>query len=86
MITRAIFLTVSLVFVGACGDDGGSTPEDAPTIDAGVDAPSAPDASCFTNPQTHEEIINACTTAQKIFKDSSPPLLDPDGSLPALPP
>ena len=27
-----------------------------------------PDASCFTNPTTHNEIINACTTAQKIYK------------------
>ncbi|MDX2086436.1 MAG: hypothetical protein SFX73_01245 [Kofleriaceae bacterium] len=86
MNTRTIFLAVSLVFVGACGDDEGSAPEDAPRSDAGVDAAPTIDASCFTNPQTHEEIINACTTAQKIFKDSNPPLLNPDGSLPALPP
>lgn len=86
MKTRALFLAVSLVLLGACGDDGGATPEDAPRSDAGVDASSTPDASCFTNPQTHNEIINACTTAQKIFKDSTPPLLNPDGSLPALPP
>ncbi|HVK85480.1 MAG TPA: hypothetical protein VM513_15280 [Kofleriaceae bacterium] len=83
-IARTIFLTASLVFTSACGDDGGSAPEDAPVSDAGVDA--APDASCFTNPQTHEEIINACTTAQKIDKDSHPPLLNADGSLPPLPP
>jgi hypothetical protein len=47
------------------------------------DAPA--DASCFENPQTHYEIINACTNAQKIYKDSHPPLLNPDGTLPGLP-
>lgn len=81
---RALFLGLSLVFVAACGDDGGS-PRDAPgPFDAGVDG--GLDASCFDNPQTHEQIINACTTAQKIYKDSHPPLLNADGSLPPLPP
>jgi len=84
MITRAMLLACCLVLASACGDDGSSTPEDAAPIDAGGDA--SIDASCFTNPQTHEEIINACTTAQKIYKDSHPPLLNADGSLPALPP
>ena len=36
-------------------------------------------------PTTHEEIINACTDAQKIYKNSHPPLLNTDGSLPPLP-
>ena len=85
-IARTIFLVGSLVFVGACGDDGGAAHDDAPVIDAAPDAPSAPDASCFDNPQTNDEIINACTTAQKIYKDSHPPLLEADGSLPPLPP
>jgi hypothetical protein len=49
-------------------------------IDAG-----APDASCFTDPHTYNEIINACTTAVKVYKDSHPPLLKADGSLPTLP-
>ena len=35
---------------------------------------------------THDEIINACTTAQKIYKDPNLPLLNPDGTLPPLPP
>ncbi|HEY0252346.1 MAG TPA: hypothetical protein VGC41_12515 [Kofleriaceae bacterium] len=80
----SIIATLVLAFAPACGkDDNNSTPKDAAVVQ---DAPVAiPDASCFTNPQTHEEIINACTDAQKIIKNPTLPLLDPDGSLPALP-
>jgi hypothetical protein len=77
-----ILATVVLAFASACSDDA-NTKKDAGVHDAGPDAP--PDASCFTNPTTHNEIINACTTAQKIYKDSHPPLLNSDGSLPPLP-
>lgn len=80
----SIFLALPLVFAVACGDDGAATKDaavDAPVVDAGT-----PDADCFTNPQTHDEIINACTTAQKITKNPTLPLLEPDGSLPPLPP
>lgn len=84
-IARTFFLVGSLVFVGACGDDGGGAHDDASVIDA-PDATNTPDASCFETPQTNDEIINACTTAQKIYKDSHPPLLEADGSLPPLPP
>lgn len=76
-------ILIGLLLVAACGDSA-NVKEDAAVHDAGVDAP--PDASCFENPQTHNEIINACTTAQKVHKDSHPPLLDPDGTLPSLPP
>lgn len=82
---RTLILSCALVFATACGDDGDAAPKDAPLADAGTDATSTPDASCFDNPQTHEEIINACTDAQKIYKDSRPPLLNPDGTLPPLP-
>jgi hypothetical protein len=78
----AILTALPLVFAAACGESGSATKDAAP-IDAG---PSTPDASCFTNPQTHNEIINACTEAQKIYKDSHPALLNPDGTLPPLPP
>ena len=84
---RNMIFALALMALGAgCGDDGGHPQQDAPPSvhDAGVDAPA--DAACFTNPQTHKEIINACTTAQQIFKDSHPPLTQPDGSLPQLPP
>lgn len=80
---HGLLLALPLVFAAACGDDGSSENHDASVaVDAGVDAP--PDASCFTNPTTHNEIINACTTAQQIFKDSHPPLLLPDGTVPPL--
>ena len=81
MTIRALLLTTSLAFAAACGDDGGELPKDA-----GMDATPTPDASCFENPTTHVEIINACTTAQKVIKKPALPLLNADGSLPQLPP
>lgn len=82
MRARALLLGLALAFTAACGDHGGDGPRDA-----GVDAePGPPDAACFENPQTHAEIINACTTAQRVFKKPNLPLLNQDGSLPQLPP
>ena len=40
---------------------------------------------CFTNPMTHVEIINACTTADEVDKTPNLPLLGPNGELPPLP-
>lgn len=80
---RGIFTALTLALVAACGNNT-QAPKDAPVP---IDAPAGgPDASCFTNPTTHYEIINACTTAQKIYKNTHPPLLNADGTLPALPP
>lgn len=76
---RTIFAVLPLVLVAACGDNAKNAPADAPVLDAGP-------PPCFTNPQSYNEIINACTDAVQIFKDSHPPLLNPDGSLPPLPP
>lgn len=71
---------IILCLLAACGGDG------KVKQDAGMPPGDAlPDASCFTNPQTHYEIINACTSAQKIYKDSHPALVGSDGTLPALP-
>jgi hypothetical protein len=78
--------TLMLVLVASCGDDDGNTSRDSGPDDAIVDAP---DAACFEGtPTTHEEIMNACTpdNVTKIFKDSHPPLLNADGTLPPLPP
>ena len=79
-----IFATLSLAFAGACSDDANNPKDAAVRMDAGADS-GGPDAACFTNPTTHNEIINACTQAQKIYKDSHPPLTLPDGGLPQLP-
>ena len=88
MTLRVFFTVLPLVFAAACGDDdNGNAPKDGPATPDGpaqIDA-GTPDASCFTNPQTYNEIINACTTAVKVFKDSHPPLLNPDGTLPPIP-
>jgi hypothetical protein len=74
-----IIIALALVAATACNNSS-NAPKDA----AG-DSNGGTDASCFTNPTTHFEIINACTTAQKIYKKSHPPLLEPDGTLPPLP-
>ncbi|HET9991194.1 MAG TPA: hypothetical protein VFQ65_21830 [Kofleriaceae bacterium] len=80
----ATIATLALAFASACGDDGNNTgPKDAAVIDA--PPMGGPDASCFTNPTTYNEIINACTTAQKIYKHTNLPLLGSGGSLPPLP-
>jgi hypothetical protein len=81
---RALSIVMALAFIGACGSSNHNTSKQ----DAGVavDAAAAgPDASCFTNPTTNDEIINACTTAQKIYLHPDLPLLGSDGSLPPLP-
>lgn len=67
---------------GACGDNNNNKGP----ADAGVDAIGTPDASCFENPTTNEQIINACTDADKVYKTPVLPLLNPDGTLPSLPP
>lgn len=78
---RAPLVLLALAFAAACGGDGGDQPKDA-----GIDATGTPDASCFENPTTHVEIVNACTTAQSVIKKPTLPLLNQDGSLPSLPP
>ena len=77
-----------LVLVFACGgdDDGGSN-DNPGDIDAGGDAPDGGnELDCFENPTTHNEIINACTTAQSVDKNPDLPLTYEDGGLPPIPP
>ncbi len=84
------FLVASLLFVVACSNnkppaqqqDAGMTDAPAPTDGPN---PNMVDASCFTNPTTNIEILNACTNATVIYKNSHPPLTLPDGGLPPLP-
>ncbi|MCE9572798.1 MAG: hypothetical protein K8W52_06540 [Deltaproteobacteria bacterium] len=88
---RTIFMTVAMVAAAAvagCGGGGGTVDKyDARAVDAGIIDATTPsdDASCFTNPTTHNEIINACTDAQPVAKDPTLPLLLDDGGLPPLP-
>lgn len=71
-----------MVALAACGSDNKNpaTPDTPP-----ADGPTTVDAACFMNPTTHKEIINACTDAQKIERNVTPALLNPDGTLPELP-
>lgn len=80
----AIFTALALAFAFGCGEDNPAK-HDAGTHDAPVDVGGGLDASCFTDPHTHDEIINACTTAQKVYKTGRPALEYPDGGLPPTP-
>ena len=82
---RPILLAAIVALCAACGDDAPPQFEDGPVTDAPTVDADTTDASCFTNPQTHLEIINACTTAEKIDKHPVLPLQLPDGGLPPLP-
>lgn len=66
--------------------DMGTTQPDSGVIeDARVVEDAGVPSDCFMNPTTHLEIINACTTADKVDKMPVLPLLNPDGTLPAVP-
>jgi hypothetical protein len=93
-------LTAGAPLVVACDGSSSAVKETPvlPTADGavgpGVDAGPGADGStgldagpsdCVQNPHTHDEIINACTDAVKITKNSTLPLLLPDGGLPPLP-
>ena len=96
---RKTFLGLALAALSlglaACGGGGSDSPDamqivqpaDAAVADAPPGTPDAnqADADCITNPTTHLEIINACTTAQRVDKHPDLPLLNPDGTLPPLP-
>ena len=60
--------------------DGGPGSDGSTLGDGGEGGPS----DCFANPQTHFEIINACTSAVKISKNPVLAKLHPDGGLPPL--
>ena len=82
-------LALSLSAFAACGGSS-NNPADAKMItnppDANVDAMVAPaDANCIDNPTTSDELMNACTTADKVDKHPTLPLQLPDGGLPTLP-
>jgi hypothetical protein len=74
----------------APGVDSGPSTEAGPGPGPGVDGSTGDAAGdgapsdCFTNPQNHFEIINACTNATKIAKNPVLTKLLPDGGLPPL--
>ena len=98
MTLKMLLICLPLAAGLGCGDNLNGVGKDAGThVDSSVPKDGSgsgsniipPDASCFdlstiTSP-TNNQIINACTDSDKIFKDSHPPLLGSDGSLPPLP-
>jgi hypothetical protein len=74
---RALLVTVLLA---AC--TGASGPSAQPDL-----AQASPDlgTACSTNPMTHVELLNACTTADSVDKTPFYPTLAPNGELPPLP-
>jgi len=85
LLASALGCTPSAGQASSTADSGGSSPIDAG--DAAKDGPGTPPApTCFTNPHTYLEIINACTDAQAIDKtDDLSPMTLPDGALRPLP-
>jgi hypothetical protein len=85
------FLAIGSTAMIGCGDDSnpanpdGQVRLDGPTPDSSTPDGGGPDADCFMNPQTHVQIINACTNAQKFNKMVVIPGQLPDGALPPLP-
>jgi hypothetical protein len=90
--TRTMLALVGALALGAlvaaCGGDGGNnggSPDMAMTSGGGGDMATA---ACSMNPMTHEELLNACTTAQTgdPAKDAPYyPSLAPNGARPPLP-
>lgn len=92
-------LVASLAVLSACTDDNavhenvpkdsGTTTGDSSNNDGGtviITGDSGIAYDCFAgDAQTYEEIINACTSATKIDKHPTLPLLLADGGLPPLP-
>ena len=78
----SLLFALSFACLAACADDKpkphASVP-DAAVSDAG------PAENCSSEPQSHAEIINACTDAEVVDKHPDLPLLLPDGGLPPLP-
>ena len=90
----------AFALIGACNDDNAiheNVPVDSggPSTDSGapqdggtiiITGDSSIPVDCFAgDAQTYVEIINACTTATKIDKHPTLPLLQADGGLPPLP-
>lgn len=74
---RRLF-AISLLALLGCPDEPSPPPAD-------LGSPASDDMSCYTQPTTHLEILNACTSAQSVSKQPVLPLLRAYGTLPPLP-
>jgi len=80
----AIGLASTFMLAGCPKDDNG--PEDMAKPDMTMTGgPDMAEPECYTNPMTHVEIINGCTTAQSVTKMPFYPAKAPNGMLPNLP-
>jgi hypothetical protein len=85
-------LTMFALFMfAACGNSSSGKPDarviiEPPDAAVGPDSTPAiqPDADCFINPTTSDQIMNACTTATSFSPHPTLPLLLDDGGVPAL--
>ncbi len=66
-------------------DGSGLTPGQDGAIPEDGGLPPGLGLDCFLDPKTHDELINACTDAARIDKQSVLPLLLADGGVPKLP-
>lgn len=78
---KTLFLFASIATFAACGSNSNNG------ADAGADGSTATDMTpgCVSNPITHTELLNACTTAESYDKQPFYPTLAPNGQLPSLP-
>jgi hypothetical protein len=82
MRTSSFLIVFALAGLAGCGDNKQGTPDMGPSPDMTT---VSPDMGCYGNPQTHVELLNACTNAQAVDKTPVTPLLNADGTLPPLP-
>lgn len=91
----AVLLVAVLPLLVGCEEtttnttDGGTTPitdgsSPIPPNDSGAGGEDG-GYDCFPDPKTHLEIINRCSTSQRIDKKPTLPGLTADGGLPAIP-
>lgn len=79
---RTLLLFAAVALCAACGSKANNAGADAGT-DASTSADMTP--GCVSNPITHTELLNACTTAESYDKQPFYPTLAPNGQLPSLP-
>jgi len=89
LVVMVVVFAASLGCGRSSGQQGTPSGNDAgmpPVVDAGMTEAAADGPSCFTNPQTYLQIINACTDAEAIDKaDDLSPMSLADGGLQPLP-